>query len=161
MKMIKFAMSPSGEVVYRESGRIYRPKTTVKKNRVYGANGRLIGYIGKPNKTQQRAIDRLDKQRQTRRRSRDRARALDDRLATLEDRYQTMEQVDIGVYTRRQMTEINFGHFLTAAVKDGKMTAAEARRRLDEYLRTESSDGRTKQWDELKSRFEELGFPYP
>lgn len=161
MRMIKFAISPSGDVVYRASGRIYRPKTTVKENRVYGANGRLIGYIGKPTKGQQRTIDKLDKQRQARRRSETKRRALDERLASLEDRYQTMEQVDIGVYTRRQMTEINFGHFLNSAVSDGKMTAAEARRRLDRYLRTESSHGRTEQWDELKSRFEELGFPYP
>ena len=141
MKMIKFAMSPSGDVVYRASGRIYRPKTTVKENRVYGANGRLIGYIGKPTKGQQRTIDKLDKQRQARRRSETKRRTLDERLASLED--------------------INFGHFLNSAVSDGKMTAAEARRRLDRYLRTESSHGRTEQWDELKSRFEELGFPYP
>ena len=156
-RMIKFATAESGTLVYRTTGRAYQGAYTVRENRVYGKTGRLIGYIGKPTAAQSKEITRLDRRRQTERRR----RTLDATLASLDVRYQTMGESTFGLYSRRQLTEINFGHFLTEAVNAGKMTRKEARDRLERYLNTESSSGRTAQWDELKNRFKEMGFPYP
>lgn len=157
-RMLKLALSPSGTLVYRATGRVYQGKTTVRDGRVYGKKGELIGYLGKPTTKQQREIERLDRRRVSDRRRRE----LDRTLANLETRYQSAgTQAVFGVYTRRQLTEINFAHFLSEALDAGKMTRAEARQRLERYLNTESSNERTEQWDELKGRFKELGFPYP
>lgn len=157
-RMLKLTLSPSGTLVYRATGRAYQGKATVRDGRVYGRSGRLIGYLGKPTAKQQREIDRLDRRRVSDRRRRE----LDRTLSNLETRYQSAgTETAFGVYSRRQLTEINFGHFLSEAVEAGKMTRTEARQRLERYLNTETSDERTEQWDELKGRFEELGFPYP
>ena len=157
-RMLKLTLSPSGTLVYRATGRAYQGSATVKDNRVYGSNGRLIGYLGRPTAKQQKENERLDRRRVTERRRRE----LDKLMETLETRYQSSgTKATAGIYTRRQLTEINFGHFLTEAVNAGKMSRKEARNRLEKYVNTESSDGRTAQWDELKSRFKEMGFPYP
>lgn len=165
-RMLKLTLSPSGTLVYRATGRAYQGKATVRDGRVYGRNGRLIGYLGKPTTKQQREINRLDRRRVYDRRRREIDRLLQD----LESRYQSFgvssgEPGAIpegwGIYTRRKLTEINFGHFLTQAIEAGKMDRAEARKRLKEYLATTDSKDRTALWDDLKDRFKELGFPYP
>lgn len=164
--MLKLTLSPSGTLVYRATGKVYQGSATVKDNRVYGSNGRLIGYLGKPTAKQQKEIERLDRRRVTERRRRE----LDKLMQNLESRYQsygsgTGEKGTLptgwGIYTRRTLTEINFGHFLNEAVNAGKMSRREARDRLEKYVNTKESEDRTAQWDELKSRFKEMGFPYP
>lgn len=165
-RMLKLAIAPSGTLVYRSTGKAYQGTATVKNGRVYGKTGRMIGYIGKPTKTQSKEISRLDKRRVAERRR----QKLNRKLETLEYEYQAYGASSgkpgevpptWGVYTRRRLTEINFGHFLSEVVKAGKMSQKEARDRLEKYLKTETSAERTAQWDELKGRFKEMGFPYP
>lgn len=156
-RMLKLAVAPSGTLVYRSTGKAYQGTATVKNGRVYGKTGRLIGYIGKPTKTQSAEISRLDKRRVAARRR----TKLDSLLQNLETRYQGTGAGTFGIYTRRQLTEINFGHFLNEAVKAGKMSRKEARNRLEKYMAAETSEERTAEWDDLKNRFKEMGFPYP
>lgn len=153
-RMLKLAVAPSGAIVYRATGKLYRGETTVKGNRVYGKTGRLIGYTGKPTKTQNKAIERLDRNRQSAQR---RAR-LDQTLKTLEMLYNTPQGA--GVYTRRQLTNMNYAHYLNSLVNAGKMTQREARNRFEKYINLESSTDRTAEWNELKDQFPEMGFPY-
>lgn len=67
-KYKKLALSPSGDIVYRATGRLLRSKTplTIEGNRVK-KNGRLIGYLGKQTKTQSKLTKLLDERRQKRR----------------------------------------------------------------------------------------------
>ena len=66
-KYKKLALSPSGDIVYRVTGRLLRSKTplTIEGNRVK-KNGRLIGYLGKQTKTQTKLTKALDDRRQKR-----------------------------------------------------------------------------------------------
>ena len=77
--------------------------------------------------------------------------------------YETVggRRVPTYIYTQRQISQINFAHLLNRAVSEGKMTREEAIKRWDEYVATESSEGRSEKWDDLKGRFEEVGFKYP
>ena len=45
-KYIKFMLTPTGDLMYRNTGQYYNKKFTVRGNTVYGANGRKIGNIG-------------------------------------------------------------------------------------------------------------------
>lgn len=63
-KYVKFALTETGDLVYRNTGQIYLKKYTIKGNTVYGANKRKIGNIGKPNKEQSKKIERAKANRQ-------------------------------------------------------------------------------------------------
>lgn len=77
-QLTKFAIAPSGDLVYRETGRKVTRKDVIvsekvfenKKTKqqwsrtyVYDNKGRLIGQIGKPTKAQQARIEKADKNR--------------------------------------------------------------------------------------------------
>lgn len=67
-KYKKLALSPSGEIVNRSTGRLVRAKgLTVRSNRVYDKNGRLYGYLGKQTKKEREKTEKLDTQRQKKR----------------------------------------------------------------------------------------------
>lgn len=170
-KMIKFALGPTtGTLVYRETGQAVRGEFSIKDNRVY-RQGRLVGYIGKGSASQQRRIAELDKRNASARRRSARRKESLRQLAEAETRYQTLgatmyetvggRRVPTYIYTQRQISQINFAHLLNRAVSEGKMTRKEAIKRWDEYVATESSEGRSEKWDDLKGRFEEVGFKYP
>ena len=170
-KMLKFAVAPStGTLVYRSTGQAVRGEFTIRENRVY-RQGRLVGYIGKGTKTEQRRIAEIDKRNASARRRSARRKESLRQLAEAETRYQTLgavmyetvggRRVPTYIYTQRQISQINFAHLLNRAVSEGKMTRKEAIKRWDEYVATESSKGRSEKWDDLKGRFEEVGFKYP
>ena len=83
---------------------------------------------------------------------------MDQTLKTLEMLYNTPQGA--GVYTRRQLTNMNYAHYLNSLVNAGKMTQREARNRFEKYINLESSTDRTAEWNELKDQFPEMGFPY-
>lgn len=63
-KFVKFGLSPSGELVYRSTGRLAPSDYTVRGSTVYGRDGRKVGQIGKGTKAEQTKI----RHAQTRRR---------------------------------------------------------------------------------------------
>lgn len=169
--MIKFAVGPStGTLVYRATGQAVRGEYTIRENRVY-RQGRLVGYIGKGTKAEQRRIAELDKRNAWGRRRSARRKESVRQLAEAETRYQTLgatmyetvggRRLPTYIYTQRQISQINFAHLLNRALSEGRMTKDEALRRWDEYVATETPEERSRRWDDLKDRFEEIGFQYP
>lgn len=63
VKFVKFAFSELGQLVYRSNGRLVdKPYTYVGKT-VYDENGRKIGSIGKPSKSEQARINKAESNR--------------------------------------------------------------------------------------------------
>ena len=46
-KLTKFTLSPSGDLVYKSSGKLAPSSYTFRKNTVYGANGRRVGTLSR------------------------------------------------------------------------------------------------------------------
>ena len=46
-KLTKFTISPSGQLVYKSSGKLAPAGYTFRKNTVYGPNGRRIGSLSR------------------------------------------------------------------------------------------------------------------
>lgn len=171
-KLTKFALGPeTGTLVYRDNGKAVRGDYEIRDNRVY-RNGRLAGYIGKGTAGQQKRIAAMDHRNRTDRRRAVKRRETWNRIRNAQIRFEalgaTQYERDSGgnvvsthIYSRREISEINFAHLLNRAVSEGKMSRAEATERYDKYINTEESMDRSQQWDDLKGRFEELGFQYP
>lgn len=47
VKLTKFTISPSGDLVYKSSGKLAPSSYTFRKNTVYGANGRRVGSLSR------------------------------------------------------------------------------------------------------------------
>lgn len=63
-KLTKFTLSPSGDLVYKTTGRLAPPAYTFKKNTVYGADGRRIGSLSRRlTKTQAEKIAKAERNR--------------------------------------------------------------------------------------------------
>ena len=66
-KLTKFALSPSGELVYRSTGKLAPAGYTYRKYTVYGKNGRRIGSLSRNlTKTETKRIARAEQSRQRR-----------------------------------------------------------------------------------------------
>ena len=46
-KLTKFTLSPSGDLVYKSTGKLAPSSYTFRKNTVYGANGRRVGSLSR------------------------------------------------------------------------------------------------------------------
>lgn len=63
-KLTKFTISPSGQLVYKTTGRLAPEGYTFRKNTVYGANGRRIGSLSrKLTKTEAAKIAKAERRR--------------------------------------------------------------------------------------------------
>ena len=62
-KFTKFGLSPTGELVYRSSGKLAPSSYTVRGSTVYGKDGRKIGQIGKGTAKERTAIRRASTRR--------------------------------------------------------------------------------------------------
>ena len=66
-KLTKFTLSPSGELVYRSTGKLAPASYTYKNHTVYGPNGRRIGSLAKKlTKTEQARIAKAEQNRRKR-----------------------------------------------------------------------------------------------
>lgn len=66
-KLTKFTISPSGDLVYRSTGRLAPSSYTCRKNTVYGANGRRIGSLSRNlTRTQAEKIAKAERNRNVR-----------------------------------------------------------------------------------------------
>lgn len=62
--LTKFTISPSGQLVYKKTGRLAPEGYTFRKNTVYGPNGRRIGSLSrKLTKTEAAQIAKAEKNR--------------------------------------------------------------------------------------------------
>ena len=66
-KLTKFTISPSGDLVYKSTGKLAPEGYTFRKNTVYGKNGRRVGTLSRNlTKTQAERIARAEQSRQRR-----------------------------------------------------------------------------------------------
>ena len=66
-KLTKFTIGPSGELVYKSTGKLAPEGYTFRKNTVYGKNGRRVGTLSRNlTKTQAERIARAEQSRQRR-----------------------------------------------------------------------------------------------
>lgn len=66
-KLTKFTLSPSGDLVYRSTGKLAPEGYTFRKNTVYGKNGRRIGSLSRNiTKTEAKRIAHAEQSRQRR-----------------------------------------------------------------------------------------------
>lgn len=66
-KLTKFTISPSGDLVYKSSGKLAPEGYTFRKNTVYGKNGRRVGSLSRNlTKTQAEKIAKAERNRNTR-----------------------------------------------------------------------------------------------
>lgn len=66
-RLTKFTIGPSGELVYKSSGKLAPEGYTFRKNTVYGKNGRRVGTLSRNlTKTQAERIARAEQSRQRR-----------------------------------------------------------------------------------------------
>lgn len=66
-RLTKFTIGPSGELVYKSTGKLAPEGYTFRKNTVYGKNGRRVGTLSRNlSKTQAERIARAEQSRQRR-----------------------------------------------------------------------------------------------
>ena len=66
-RLTKFTIGPSGELVYKSTGKLAPDGYTFRKNTVYGKNGRRVGTLSRNlTKTQAERIARAEQSRQRR-----------------------------------------------------------------------------------------------
>ena len=67
-KLTKFTISPSGDLVYKSSGKLAPEGYTFRKNTVYGKNGRRVGSLSRNlTRTQAEKITKAERNRSARR----------------------------------------------------------------------------------------------
>lgn len=178
--MKKYALAPDGKLVYRDTGTVARGNLSYKvaKNgqiRVY-RNGKLDGYVGKPNKKVQAEINRRSAQRVKRAESKARREFIGDiydvsDLPTWED---VLDQAREWRANEREGTRpiktpdatirrYNFAEMLDKAVKAGVITAEDANQRwydFEQEMRTGTKASQYEQWDDIKKYFKDMGFDY-
>ena len=68
VKLTKFTISPSGDLVYKSTGKLAPEGYTFRKNTVYGKNGRRVGSLSRNlTRTQAEKIAKAERSRSTRR----------------------------------------------------------------------------------------------
>lgn len=73
-KLTKFTISPSGDLVYKSSGKLAPEGYTFRKNTVYGKNGRRVGSLSKNlTRTQAEKIAKAERNRNARKAARKKA----------------------------------------------------------------------------------------
>ena len=66
-KLTKFTLSPSGDLVYKSTGKLAPEGYTFRKNTVYGKNGRRVGSLSRNlTRTQAEKIAKAERTRNTR-----------------------------------------------------------------------------------------------
>lgn len=191
-KMIKFALADDGQLVYRSTGRLANLGYHIKGgNRVYGENGRLKGYIGKPTATQRKTIEHGAKARKRAIRKREDlafeqaikgfgGNVLDpfagivdigDKPYSFESASQVnqivrgvpdiMEFSEISIDERRAL---NFSSALQAGVDAGVHTREEAEALFEAYMDDMTAhryDKLREHWNKLNKFYDVKGFKYP
>lgn len=158
----KFTVLNDGSLVYRTSGRTAPGSYTVKGNRVYNAEGRLAGYVGKAtSKAQRENVQQAIARRSAVAMKQLKGTAVLERAElgkvykqlTLEERFRG------GVYkTIEDVKGDNFARKLVGMVKALALDPEDAETLYQEYIA--SDDGRrSEMWNELTKDLAEYGFP--
>jgi len=149
-KFTKFSLTPFGELVYRNTGRIAPTAYEIRNKTVYN-KGRKIGVIGKGTIAQQRKIAAIASHRvgQQKRFS----------YRTLADLQEDQAYLEPDSITKRQRGALNYAKCLREAVDAGFITSQKATALMRIY-EPASDTRRGELFDELERYFDEIGFEY-
>lgn len=151
-KFTKFSLSPFGELVYRNTGRIAPTAYEIRNKTVYN-RGRKIGTIGKGTNAQQRLVATAAYNRVARTKNKGFSYRT---LAGLQEDQAFLEPDSI---TKRQRGALNYAKCLREAVDAGFMSSQKATAMMKIY--EAASDTRRRElFDELERYFDEIGFEY-
>lgn len=187
-KFTKFASAPDGRLVYLNNGNIVRGKVTygsgrgditksgytVIKNRVYH-NGRLAGYVTKPNKTQRTNIEKRAKARSKRAERKAKAEWIErggigyekgswndiaDAKRMMDNYRREPHSYRVGkeniFFSPEETGKMNFASALDQAVSSNILSIEEANAMWDEYINNPYN--RLELWNELHQKFNEYGY---
>ena len=164
-KYIKFTIDNGGNLVYRNTGKYFMKKYTVKGHTVYGSNGRKIGTIGKPDAKQRKRIETAKRNREkkvkkaTEKMGGKREGSLSYR--DLADIHDAIDYHDYSIPISRYQQELyNLSSALADCVDAGYMTDEEAQSFINKWMDAKNDKERDGVWNEVKSRFKDVGYEY-
>lgn len=163
-KYIKFMLTPTGDLMYRNTGQYYNKKFTVRGNTVYGANGRKIGNIGKPTKAQEKRMEtaRLNREKKLRQQVRKLGGKPKNGNLSYKDLADAGEMAvwnDVPL-SRYQQELINFSTIIDECVQSGKMTPEEGQSYVNRWMGAKNDSERNAIWNDIKKNFKDRGYQY-
>lgn len=164
-RYIKFTLDQGGNLVYRNTGKYYMKKFTVKGHTVYGANGRKIGTVGKPTGKQAKRIERakINREKRVRQATKKMGAKRTGSLSyrDLADIHDAIDYKDYSIPVSRYQQELyNLSSALRDCVDAGYMSEEEAQSFINKWMDATNDDERDGVWNEVKSRFKDLGYEY-
>lgn len=157
-KFTKFAIAPSGLLVYRSTGK-KAPTNYIVKNKTVYHKGRKIGNVGKGTIKEQKNIARIDKKR----------KIVKPRIIKQPHDFTFSEFAEIkkiqpyikepAIINVDQQSLINYSSAINSAVESGFISKEEGNDLLNEF-RNSNRDERAELWDSLEGFYEEIGFDY-
>lgn len=165
VRYIKFTLDQGGNLVYRNTGKYYMKKYTVKGHTVYGSSGRKIGTVGKPDARQSKRIETAKRNREKKvRKATEKMGAKREGSLSVRDLamiHDTVDYKDSAIPIDRYQQELyNLSSALTECVDAGFMTEEEAQSFINKWLDCTTDTERDGVWNEVKARFKDLGYEY-
>lgn len=169
-KYIQFS-TDNGNLVYRNTGRIYEKSYEIKGKTVYH-DGRKIGMIGKPTKQQAQKIQtaKTNRLKKAQKLVKDYSKAkksgsIDNikipnykDLAEIRATMPILKKID--QFSKLQIEMYNFATRLNHLVNAGKITNDEANAWMDKWVKSKTKEDRTNLWKQLKTYEKDLGYEY-
>ncbi len=163
-KYIKFTLTSNNELVYRNTGQFFTKKYTIKGYTVYGANGRKIGTVGKPNAKQQKRIDTAKKNRE--KKIAQQVKKFGAKPSGTNVTYRDLADAgEMAVYgdvplSRYQQELVNFSLMIRECVDAGYMTEEVAQSFINRWMGARSDAERNAIWNDVKKFFKDKGYHY-
>lgn len=154
-----------GNLVYRNTGQYFTKKFEVKGHTVYGANGRKIGTIGKPTKTQEKRIETAKRGREKKieKQIRKFGAKPDKGKLGYRDLAEVSEVADYGEVplSRYQQELSNLAIQLRDCVDAGFMSEETAQSYINRWMDAKNDSERKQIWTDVKRYFKDHGYKYP
>ena len=164
MKYIKFTII-GDNLVYRNTGQYFNKKYTIKGYTVYGANGRKIGTVGKPTKTQEKRIESAKKGRERKLRKQLKTFGVKPEKGKLGYK-ELAEAGEVAPYgdvplSRYQQELSNLSIQLRDCVEAGFMTEDVAQSYINRWMDCKNDSERSQVWKDVRQYFKDRGYQYP
>jgi hypothetical protein len=157
-KFTKFAVAPSGLLVYRSTGKKAPSNYTIKNKTVYH-KGRKIGTVGRGTIKEQKNIAKIDKKR----------KIVNPKIIkqpydfTFSDlaKFKKIQPYikEPAIINVDQQSLINYSSAINSAVNSGFISREEGNDLFNEFKKS-NRDERAELWDSLEGFYEEIGFDY-
>ena len=164
MKYIKFTII-GDNLVYRNTGQYFNKKYTIKGYTVYGANGRKIGTVGKPTKTQEKRIESAKKGREKKLRKQVKTFGIKPEKGKLGYK-ELAEAGEVASFSdvplsRYQQELSNLSIQLRDCVEAGFMTEDVAQSYINRWMDCKNDTERSQVWKDVRQYFKDRGYQYP